>query len=170
MSPDSDTDTQPPAANQTAVLFREHLGKPPVSRADRQAVKVFARKLTMSVAPGASFSCVITDDRELRQLNRSFLDLDYATDVLSFPSGSTRGEIGDIAISAERAAEQAGAYGHSCRDEICILMLHGILHLLGHDHERDSGEMAELEDRWRGEFGLPGCLLERGLDAKVSAV
>ena len=92
----------------------------------------------------AEFQCLITGDEELRRLNRQFLGKDYPTDVLSFPAGDDD-MLGEIAISAERAAEQAREFGHSVEDEIRILMLHGVLHLAGMDHERDRGAMARAE-------------------------
>ncbi len=85
---------------------------------------------------------------------------DYATDVLSFPSAGN-GDLGELAISAERAAVQAEHFGHSRLDEIRVLMLHGVLHLTGLDHERDRGKMARAEGRWRTEFQLPGTLIAR---------
>jgi probable rRNA maturation factor len=96
-------------------------------------------------------------------LNREFLRRDYATDVLSFPSNAQAGEgsLGEIAISAQKAAQQARQFGHSVEDEIRILMLHGVLHLTGMDHERDAGRMGRAEARWRQKLGLPAGLIER---------
>lgn len=105
--------------------------------------------------------CLITDDRELRRLNREFLGKDYATDVLSFPQGGDAGALGEIAVSVQRAAEHAAGFGHDCETEIRILMLHGLLHLLGMDHETDRGRMAGAETRWRRKLGLPTGLIER---------
>ena len=104
---------------------------------------------------------MITDDRELRRLNREFLQNDYPTDVLSFPSETPDGDLGEIAISSGRAAVQASEYGHSITQEIQILMLHGVLHLMGMDHEADAGEMSRAEKRWRKQFHLPNGLIER---------
>ena len=70
-------------------------------------------------------------------------------------------DLGDIAISLQRARAQAARYGHAIEKEIRILMLHGVLHLIGHDHESDSGRMARAEKRWRRALGLPGGLIER---------
>jgi len=70
--------------------------------------------------------------------------------------------LGDIAISVGRAAAQARPQGHPLEDEIGILMLHGLLHLLGYDHERDRGRMRRTEARWRKALGLPAGLVERG--------
>jgi probable rRNA maturation factor len=91
-----------------------------------------------------------------------FLGKSYPTDVLSFPSGE-REALGEIAISVQRAGEQADEYGHELNDEIRILMLHGVLHLMGMDHENDRGAMARAEKRWRTEFGLPSGLIERSV-------
>lgn len=127
---------------------------------DKKELRKFAGELSERVAGGRYFTCMLTDDRELARLNRMFLGNTYATDVLSFPSESGSG-LGDMAISVERAQDQADEYGHSADDEIRILMLHGLLHLLGMDHEKDRGVMARAEKRWRRELRLPGGLIER---------
>ena len=141
---------------------------------DRRSLRAFAAHLGQAVAGGRSFNLLLTDDRELRRLNRRFLGRDRATDVLSFPSGaagraareSKRVEenafLGDIAISAQRAGQQARDLGHPLEDEIRILMLHGLLHLLGMDHVTGRGAMARAETRWRKTLGLPVSLTERG--------
>ena len=99
-------------------------------------------------------TCLVTTDAELRRLNREFRGKNYPTDVLSFPPG-------EMAISLDRAAAQAKELGHSLDDELRILMLHGLLHLCGMDHEADSGEMRRAEIRWRKRLGLPAGLIER---------
>lgn len=124
-------------------------------------MKDFADLLTQKVADGRTFTCLITIDGELRRLNSQFLRSDYATDVLSFPSGVAEGELGDLAISVDRAEAQAHEFGHTRVDEVCILMLHGVLHLTGLDHEVDQGEMARAEGKWRDHFGLPTGLISR---------
>jgi probable rRNA maturation factor len=115
------------------------------------------REFLRGIARGRNVTCLITDDREMRRLNRQFRGADYATDVLSFPNENG----GEIAISLERAKAQAAEHGHSVFDEVRILMLHGVLHLSGMDHENDSGEMARAEVRWRRKLGLPTGLIER---------
>ena len=127
----------------------------------RQPLKAFAQKLQHDVAEGRPFACLLTRDAQLRRLNRKFLQQDYPTDVLSFPSGGRTGFLGEIAISIDRAGEQAAEEGHTLDDEIRILMLHGVLHLLGMDHENDRGRMARSENRWRKQFELPAGLIER---------
>jgi probable rRNA maturation factor len=125
-----------------------------------RAIRNFARRLSIEVARRRAFDCLITGDAELRKLNYRFLGKDYATDVLSFPSAAN-GTLGDLAISAMRARMQAREFGHTTEDEIRILMLHGVLHLLGMDHETDGGRMARAEKRWRTRLGLPNGLIER---------
>jgi probable rRNA maturation factor len=127
----------------------------------RRGVKALALRLENEVAGGRSFTCLITGDAELARLNQQFLGRAYATDVLSFPSPGPDGFLGEIAISVERAAEQAARYGHTLDAEIGILLLHGVLHLTGMDHERDHGRMARAERRYRAELGLPVGLIER---------
>ena len=121
----------------------------------------FARRLESEVADGRPFGCLIAGDAEVRKLNRQYRGKDAATDVLSFPSVSPSTYLGDIAISLARARAQAREFGHSAETEIQILMLHGVLHLIGMDHETDRGRMARAEKRWRARFNLPNGLIER---------
>ncbi len=127
----------------------------------RAGLRRLVQLMESSVAGGRRFTCLITRDAELRRLNRQFLSRDYPTDVLSFPSPGPDGFLGEMAISADRAAEQAQALGHSLEEEIGVLMLHGLLHLLGMDHERDRGRMARTERRMRQQLELPTGLIER---------
>jgi probable rRNA maturation factor len=80
--------------------------------------------------------------------------------VLSFPDGEA-GRLGDILISARRADRQARQFGHSVEDELKVLALHGLMHLLGFDHENDGGEMRRTETKWRRRYGLQSGLIER---------
>jgi probable rRNA maturation factor len=127
----------------------------------RPAVREFARRLQAEVAKGRAFDCLIAGDAELRRLNREYRRKDYATDVLSFPAAEPGPFAGDLAISFDRAREQAREFGHSTDDELRILLLHGVLHLLGYDHENDGGRMARAEKRWRARLELPAGLIER---------
>jgi probable rRNA maturation factor len=102
----------------------------------------------------------IASDARVRGLNRHFRRKDYATDVLSFPSDEPN-HLGDIVIAAGVARRQARAAGHSLQVELRVLALHGLLHLLGYDHERDDGRMARLERRLRTKGGLREGLIER---------
>ncbi len=146
----------------TTVLFRALPPEIRLSAEEKRALRKFAGALSTRVVSGRAFTCVITGDTEMRRLNRSFLGHDYATDVLSFPSHSSTGELGEMAISVERAEAQAYEFGHDRADELEILMLHGVLHLAGMDHQTDRGEMARAEAKWRTEFGLPESLIARG--------
>ena len=131
----------------------------------RAPIQRFALKLQNEVAKGRTFDCLISGDAELRRLNRDFRGKDYPTDVLSFPAGpwpqAPGPRLGDVAISLPRARAQARRSGHSITQEIRILMLHGVLHLLGMDHETDGGRMARVEKRWRTRLALPNGLIER---------
>ena len=125
------------------------------------------------VAPAearGSVSIALVGDHAVRALNRRFRGIDRATDVLSFPSASgppaavqADGEsfLGDIVIAKGVADRQAEAAGHSSTVELRVLALHGLLHLIGYDHESDDGTMARLEQRLRRKGGLPGGLIER---------
>jgi probable rRNA maturation factor len=106
---------------------------------------------------------LLANDRTLRQLNKSFRGKDKPTDVLSFPAPSSFAtqHAGDLAISLDAAARQAKTYGHTLRDEVRVLLLHGLLHLSGEDHETDNGEMAAREVALRRELRLPATLIER---------
>jgi probable rRNA maturation factor len=139
----------------------------PLRRGLERPLGHFASKLEATVAKGRPFDCLITTDAALRRLNREFRGKDAITDVLSFPAApgpllSAPGlRLGDLAISLPRARSQAREFGHSIEGEVRILMLHGLLHLLGMDHETDRGRMARAEKRWRAAFGLPNGLIER---------
>lgn len=101
----------------------------------------------------------VVPDTRIRTLNRTYRRKDRPTDVLSFPGEGTY--LGDIAIARGVAARQARRAGHSLGTELRVLALHGLLHLIGYDHERDSGRMRRLEARLRREGGLREGLIER---------
>jgi probable rRNA maturation factor len=116
-----------------------------------------------AIAPAAARGTVtvaIVPDARVRLLNRQFRRKDRPTDVLSFPA-EERGRLGDIVIAAGIARRQAQAAGHSRGTELRVLALHGLLHLLGYDHERDAGRMARVEARLRARGGLHEGLIER---------
>lgn len=111
---------------------------------------------------------LVTGSAAVRSLNRNFRHKNKPTDVLSFPSalpttGPRRSAqlAGEIAISADIAVQNAVRLGHSAAQEIKVLVLHGILHLAGFDHERDNGEMARKEMKLRRALKLPAALIER---------
>lgn len=142
------------------ILFRVPTGNP-LTKTERAAVRSFAAGLNMDAASGRGFNCLVTNDAEVQALNRTFLGHDYPTDVLSFPTNSKHGILGELAISVDTAATQAEEFGHSLIVELQILMLHGVLHLAGFDHERDRGRMAKEENRLRDHYGLPSALIAR---------
>ncbi len=121
-----------------------------------------------------TITIALVSDAQMRALNRRYRGKDYATDVLSFPvladpdrpaarrrSGRGRSHLGDIVIARGVAGRQARAAGHGTPEELRILALHGLLHLLGYDHEHDHGQMARLERRLRRQGGLREALTER---------
>jgi len=109
---------------------------------------------------------LLAGSREIRELNRRYRGQDKITDVLSFPAdgGAGKAFAGDIAISADLAAQSARQFGHAPAEELKILLLHGVLHLAGYDHERDNGRMARTEERLRDQLGLPTALIARSGD------
>jgi probable rRNA maturation factor len=116
-----------------------------------------------SVAPARARGTVtvaLVPDARVRALNRRYRRKDRPTDVLSFPADEP-GELGDVVISLGVARRQAGTAGHALGTELRVLALHGLLHLLGYDHERDDGQMARLERRLRRKGGLREGLIER---------
>ena len=139
------------------VIVLEH--KTQVVRA--RALSLFAARAQRALGLRDEIDVRITSNRELQELNRRFRKKDEPTDVLSFPSAMPK-VVGDIAISAEIAATNAAAYGHSTETEIKILILHGLLHLAGYNHENDNGKMQARETELRQQLELPTGLIERG--------
>ena len=129
---------------------------------DTALAKFVARASRASKLAG-TVNVLVTSSSELRSLNRRFRGKDQPTDVLSFPPGPifVDGLAGDIAISADIAKQNARQLGHSAAQEIKILALHGVLHLVGYDHETDHGAMAVRERKLRQSLGLPLGLIER---------
>ena len=106
---------------------------------------------------------LLTSSAEMKRLNRRFRGKDQPTDVLSFPAEPDlrKNLAGEIAISADIATKNAQSLGHSPADEVKILVLHGVLHLRGYDHESDYGQMARREKQLRAKLRLPPGLIER---------
>jgi probable rRNA maturation factor len=123
----------------------------------------FVRHAARVVRLRGSVTVLLTTNNEMRSLNLRFRGKSAPTDVLSFPPLSPLpvGFAGDIAISAEMAAQNARRFGHSAADEVRILALHGLMHLAGYNHECDSGTMARKEQRLRKSLHLPIGLIER---------
>jgi probable rRNA maturation factor len=117
-----------------------------------KALRSWLEALATELAPRHdSLGVRFAGDRTMRALNRDFRGKDKSTDVLSFPGEPTPDgrHLGDIVISVPTAARQAEERGHALEREVKLLLLHGVLHCLGHDHERDGGEMERLESALR---------------------
>jgi probable rRNA maturation factor len=142
------------------IIFRKRIAGLSVS-----SLNYFVLRARRLVGLRKTVNVLITSSMEIRSLNRRFRRVDRATDVLSFPAPQIRepqsNAAGDIVISGDIARENAKQLGHAVSDEIKILVLHGILHLAGHDHERDHGEMARKELRLRRQLKLEAGLIER---------
>ena len=138
----------------------------PANPSDQAALTRFARRARKFAGVGGEVSILIAGNVQLRALNRRFRKKDKPTDVLSFPSVDGIG--GDIAISAEIAKQNAARYGHKTVDELKVLVLHGMLHLAGYDHETDNGQMAERELALRAKLKLPASLIHRSSGKEVS--
>lgn len=154
-----------------------------VSLTAPDSTSVPTRGLSAWVAKAAPASArgevtiALVSDARMRTLNRSYRNKDYATDVLSFPAAAPGGDphgpsaaskssgngefLGDIVIATGVAQRQADDAGHPVSTELKVLALHGLLHLLGYDHETDSGEMARVEARLRKKAGLKEGLIAR---------
>jgi probable rRNA maturation factor len=147
-----------------------------VAGATEQSLSRFLTRARRVAKFRGRVNVLVTSSRELRSLNRRFRGLDKATDVLSFPAAPPIGVSedaatsddaeGDIAISADIACRNALSLGHPAVDELKILVLHGLLHLAGYDHERDQGEMALAEHELRHQLNLPDGLIERSLSQR----
>ena len=120
---------------------------------DTRAWSNFATKALAAIDKSESSATIaFVSDKKIRELNRQFRGLDKATDVLSFPSDES--DLGDIAVSVDTAAAQAKENGLKLDEEISQLILHGLLHLSGYDHETDYGEMNRLELRLRKKLAI----------------
>ena len=137
---------------RVAFRWQRHPGGRPTETLRALAVAVLGR---VGVQRG-EVGVLVCDDATIRHLNSHFRRKDRATDVLSFPGGFDQPDgppyLGDIAISLETAARQAVEAGVELEREMQLLLLHGLLHLCGYDHEADDGEMEALEARLRGEL------------------
>ncbi|MGC1371205.1 MAG: rRNA maturation RNase YbeY [Candidatus Sulfotelmatobacter sp.] len=118
---------------------------------------------------------LVTSSSQVRSLNRRFRGSDKPTDVLSFPALRVQNSLakpvaGDVILSADIARDNAKRLGHPLENEVKILVLHGILHLAGFDHERDGGEMARKESRLRRQLKLEPALIERTEESSDSSM
>ncbi|WP_304543740.1 rRNA maturation RNase YbeY [Sulfurimonas microaerophilic] len=105
---------------------------------------------------------IITDNDDIQTINKQYRDKDYPTDVLSFPyEDMPFSPLGSIVISKNFVEEKSNELGHSIQDEFTLLFIHGLLHILGYDHEVDNGEMREMEEKLIKKFSLPASLIVR---------
>jgi len=165
---DPDLDSHP-APKTTSAMRR--LASPPrkAPAAHRipsvRSLALFLARAQTAVRLRGRVSVLLTTDAAIRRLNRQFRSLNKPTDVLSFPAyalvQNKEKNAGDLAISVPTARRQGTACGYALSTELKILILHGVLHLAGYDHETDSGQMARRERRLRAQLGLPQGLIER---------
>ena len=145
---------EPPSSGTGTAEAFSRLQKPELSR--------FAVRAGKAAGVKGEVTILLCDDVRMRELNRTFRRKNKATDVLSFPAGeNAEGAAGDLAISVDTAVRQAAEHGHTLGEELRILMLHGMLHLAGFDHEVDAGEMRQHETELRSKLKLPAGLIER---------
>ena len=140
------------------VIFQKR-----VADLTKLALDRFVARARRAARLKGTVNVLITTSTEMKSLNRQFRAKDRPTDVLSFPAepNGKKQFAGEIAISAEVATKNAHDLGHSPAEEIKILVLHGILHLRGYDHDADNGTMARREKQLRAELRLPLGLIER---------
>ncbi len=141
-----------------------------------RALALFLSKARRAVGLRGEVDVIVTTNRRMQQLNRQFRRKDKPTDVLSFPVEPTLPSArvghpvaGEIAISGDIARQNGNVFGHGTLAELTILVLHGVLHLAGHDHESDGGQMARKEQKLRRELGLPDGLIERTVAVAMPA-
>lgn len=138
----------------------------PAARAASRGLGPWLGRVAPRRARGEVTIALVSDAR-MRTLNRTFRGVDQATDVLSFASdGTVPGTLGDVAIATGVATRQARAAGHTLGTELRVLALHGLLHLLGFDHETDDGRMARTEAKLRRAGRLAEGLIERTRPAR----
>jgi probable rRNA maturation factor len=163
LDPDLDPD---PALALTTAKQKAASTSTPKKNLRLPTVRTLARFLAEAQAAvrlKGEVTVLLTTDAAIRKLNRNFRGKDKSTDVLSFPAEGIGAEeiAGDLAISVPTALRQAVEQGHPLSTEIKVLILHGLLHLAGYDHEADIGQMARRERLLRARLALPQGLIER---------
>ena len=159
---DPDPAPAPKTAKKTAASSPSASKKTP-SLPSARILSRFLAEAQSAVRLEGEVTVLLTTDAAIRRLNRQFRGKDKATDVLSFPAEGIGAEeiAGDLAISVPTALKQAVQQGHALATEIKVLILHGLLHLAGYDHEADNGRMARRERQLRARLNLPQGLIER---------
>lgn len=129
-------------------------------------VDIDALEEIASLLTDAPIELIITDNETIRELNAQYRNKDKPTDVLSFPieQAIPGMPLGSVVISEAYVSEKAAEFGHQPSDELALLFIHGLLHLLGYDHEIDHGEMRQKEEALIEQFGLPKSLIVRTTD------
>ena len=142
----------------SVIIFQK-----PVAGTSEQTLARFLTRARRAVGVRGRVTVLVTGNGELRDLNLRFRGKNKPTDVLSFPAapGGEKNFAGDIAISCDLAVAVAARLGHPVGSELKILLLHGLLHLAGFDHETDNGKMARREARLRRDLRLPDALIRR---------
>ncbi len=134
----------------------------------KRELTAFVREVCAAIPLHGEVSILLATDAAIREMNRAYRRKDKATDVLSFPAaGLADGPLlaGDLAISLDTSGRQAAEFGHTLLIEVKVLLLHGLLHLAGFDHEQDTGQMARRERALRDRFELPAGLIQRAAPA-----
>jgi probable rRNA maturation factor len=144
---------------------------PLISALSKPVLTRFLNRARTIIGLPGEVDVLLTSDAELKRLNRAYRGKNKPTDVLSFPTPFevSPQHAGDLAISLDTAARQAAAFNHSLEDEIKVLLLHGLLHLSGQDHEIDNGEMAAREAGLRATLKLPSSLIDRTVSTAKKA-
>jgi probable rRNA maturation factor len=168
-----DPDLEPAPALTSTPAKRMTVSSLPASQKNFRlpSARTLTRFLTLAQKTtrlSGQVTVLLTTDAAIRKLNRQFRGKNKATDVLSFPAEGVGAEeiAGDLAVSVPTALRQAIEQNHSLSTEIRVLILHGLLHLAGHDHEADTGQMARKERLLRARLGLPQGLIERTAKVK----
>ncbi|TKI69854.1 rRNA maturation RNase YbeY [Sulfurimonas crateris] len=124
---------------------------------DTKTIEAIADSLT-----NKEIELIITDSKEMREINKEHRNIDKDTDVLSFPyQEMPLSPLGSIVVSSSYLEKNSKEFGHSINDELALLFIHGMLHLLGYDHETDNGEMRVKEAELIEKFDLPKSLIIR---------
>lgn len=168
LDPELDATNQPRSKAASPAAARSRIA---VSLSDRlptpRTLARFLSKAQSAIALRGQVTVLLTTDSTMQDLNRRFRGKNKPTDVLSFPATLSQDAkpaervAGDVAISVETARRQAAEQGHALTRELEILILHGLLHLAGYDHESDKGQMRYREGQLRTQLGLPQGLIER---------
>jgi len=168
LDPDLDPDPSPKTASAkqpavSAAALKSKANSSLIRLPSARTLSRFLAAAQQAVRLKGQVTVLLTTDAAIRKFNRRFRGKNHATDVLSFPAEGlgAQGIAGDLAISVTTALSQAAERGHSLSTEIKVLVLHGLLHLAGYDHEIDEGKMARRERLLRAKLKLPQGLIER---------